>query len=143
MSFSYELPQNNAHTSSIPFIGVQISWNQNTKICATSVYRHPAWSAVYLHYNSNSPLSHKAGCINTLLQRAHDIIKDKAVLNQEISFIINIFKYNKYPKYFIKRCINRFKDRYMKQQNKISTHTNKISENYFLQFSITVPTIPV
>ena len=90
MSFSHELPTTQIDTMNIPFIGVQITWNKSNGKCTTSVYRHPAWSAVYLHFDSNNPLSHKAGCVNTLLQRAHDICLDKSILDKEISFIIDI-----------------------------------------------------
>ena len=112
MTFSHELPQqitkHNKTTISIPFIGVKIEWDSVEKRCIVSVYRHNVWTAVYLNYFSYSPTSHKRGCINTLLSRAHDIIKDPKILKKEILFIIEIFRYNNYPLWFIRSCIKRY-----------------------------------
>lgn len=67
---------------------------------ATSVYRKPTFSGVYLNFHSFAPVSYKKGLVRCLFYRASRICSPEC-LQAEFDFLTDVLKRNSYPAYFI------------------------------------------
>ncbi|UYV65004.1 hypothetical protein LAZ67_3002762 [Cordylochernes scorpioides] len=82
-------------------------WSRNRTGFTTKVYRKPTSPTQYLHFASNSPISHKITVVRTLTKRAFTHCSSKIEYNKELNFIENQLLKSGYPLPFIKR--NRYK----------------------------------
>ena len=83
---------------------------ENNKF-TTSVFRKPTFSGVFTNFDSFIPISHKHGLVNTLIFRCFKICSSYEKLHNEIVYLKEIFKCNKYPNGFIDLCIKKFFDK--------------------------------
>ena len=89
----------------------------DVKICrendrfTTSIYRKPAFSGVFTHFDSFIPTSYKHGLVNTLIFRCFKICSSYEEIRNEIVSLKDILKHNSYPKNFIDNCIKNFFDK--------------------------------
>ena len=107
--------------SELPFLDVLVTRDAE-KGLETSVYRNKTFKGTYLHWNSLTPRKYKLGLINCLLDRAHRIFKNEALLKIEIAKIKKILTKNEYPTKIVSNTIQRYlKD---KQHPKTKTDTS-------------------
>ncbi|UYV60750.1 PDE2A [Cordylochernes scorpioides] len=90
---------------SLPFL--DILFTRNRTGFTTKVYRKPTSPTQYLHFASNSPISHKITVVRTLTKRAFTHCSSKIEYNKELKSIENQLLKSGYPLPFIKR--NRYK----------------------------------
>ena len=94
---------------SLPFLDVLITRVDNRFV--TSVYRKKTFSGVYLNFKSFLPIDYKQGLLFTLLFRAYKISSDYSKLHEEIEKLQIIWQMNKFPLFFIDKCIYKFLDK--------------------------------
>ena len=113
IEFTYEEEKNN----SLSFLDVTITRTHNSFI--TSIYRKKTFSGVYLNFKSFLPNGYKQGLLFTLLFRAYKISSDYSKLHEEIKKLKVIWQKNKFPLFFIDKCISKFLDKLftVKRQN--------------------------
>ncbi len=76
-----------------------------SKHCTETVYRKATNADIVLHYNSNSPASHKRSCVTALLITTHG--SNAEARSQEMNYLHRLFDNNDYPLYFINvPCVN-------------------------------------
>ena len=97
LHFTFELER----TGFLPFLDVGVH-KQADHTFATSVYRKPTFTSVYLNFNSFAPLSYKRGLVRTLYIRACRICSPSH-LQCELDFLFAALRGNSYPDYFINR----------------------------------------
>ncbi|UYV69869.1 hypothetical protein LAZ67_7001042 [Cordylochernes scorpioides] len=90
---------------SLPFLDILFTRNRTS--FTTKVYRKPTSPTQYLHFASNSPISHKITVVRTLTKRAFTHCSSKIEYNKELKSIENQLLKSGYPLPFIKR--NRYK----------------------------------
>ncbi|UYV71762.1 hypothetical protein LAZ67_9000298 [Cordylochernes scorpioides] len=95
------------NNGSLPFL--DILFTRNRTGFTTKVYRKPTSPTQYLHFASNSPISHKITVVRTLTKRAFTHCSSKIEYNKELKSIENQLLKSGYPLPFIKR--NRYKQR--------------------------------
>ncbi|UYV67089.1 hypothetical protein LAZ67_4003865 [Cordylochernes scorpioides] len=93
------------NNGSLPFL--DILFTRNRTGFTTKVYRKPTSPTQYLHFASNSLISHKITVVRTLTKRAFIHCSSKIEYNNELKSIENQLLKSGYPLPFIKR--NRYK----------------------------------
>ena len=88
------------------FLDVKVIREDN--IFTTSVYRKPAFSGVYTHFDSHMPLNYKFSLVSTIFSRSFTICFDMPKFHQEICKIKGIFIKNGYSERFLDKCVKTF-----------------------------------
>ena len=88
----------------LAFLDVLITRKENGSL-QTSVYRKKTHTDQILSFNSNHPQCHKKSCIRTLFDRARTHCNTIDALKREENHLMEVFRRNKYPSNFIKRCV--------------------------------------
>ena len=86
MSFSFEEEVN----GELWFLDVEVPQQQCQFV--TTVYRKPAFSGVYTHFDSFLPTDYKVGMIYTLANWCFKICSDCTRFHEEPNFLKRIFK---------------------------------------------------
>ena len=102
IKFTFEVEKNNKFS----FLDFKICRANNTFI--TSVFGKPTFSGVFTNFNSFIPISYKHGLVNTLISRCFKICSSYEKLHNEIVYLKEIFKCNRYANDFVNLCIKRF-----------------------------------
>ena len=102
MSFTMETEENRH----IAFLDCLIT--RDEKKLNTSVYRKSTFTGLGLSFYSFCQFSFKINSIKTLLFRAKKVCSTFTALNKEISFLVNYFHANGYPKPLVYQQIKRF-----------------------------------
>ena len=105
IKFTFEVQKNN----NFSFLDVKIC-RANNKF-TTSLFRKPTFSGVFTNFDSFIPISCKHGLMNTLIFRCFKICSSYEKLHNEIFYLKEIFKRNRYPNYFVDLCIKMFFDK--------------------------------
>ena len=84
------------------FLDVKVIREDN--VFTTSVYRKPAFSGVYTHFDSYMPLNYKFSLVSTIFSRSFTICSDMPKFYQEICKIKDIFTKSGYNERFIEKC---------------------------------------
>ena len=111
IKFTYEEEQND----SMSFLDIKITGEVGK--LTTSVYRKKTFSGVYLNYGSFLPVDYKRGLIATLLHRTYTICSDYGRLHEEINELKTIWQKNKFPLFFIDKCIKKISWQTFQQKN--------------------------
>ena len=98
MSSTIETEQNNK----ILFLDVNFICGPGKFI--TSVYRKPAFSGAYTHFDRFLPDTYKIGMIYILLDRCFWICFSWSMFHQQLILLREIFQKNGYPENLIDRC---------------------------------------
>ena len=93
----------------LPFLDIQLDISNNC--LNTTVYRKPTYTGLILNYKAPCPLQWKRGLINTLINRAYIVCSSWSNFHNEMNKLINIFKQNGYPTFFIYRSIKQYLDK--------------------------------
>ena len=102
IKFTFEVEKNNK----LSFLDVEIS-RENNKF-TTSVFKKPTFSGVFTNVDSFIPISYKHGLVNILMFRCFKICSSYEKLHNEIVYLKEIFKRNRYPNDFVDLCIKKF-----------------------------------
>ena len=102
IKFTFEVEEN----SNFSFLDIKIC-RVNNKF-TTSVFRKPTFSGVFTNFDSFIPILYKHGLINALIFCCFKICSSYENLHNEIVYIKEIFKHNRYPNNFVDRCIRKF-----------------------------------
>ena len=105
IKFAFEVEKNNKFS----FLDVKICRESNK--FTTSVFRNPTFSGVFTNFDSFIPRSYKHGLVNTLIFRCFKICSSHEKLHNEIVYLKEIFKRDKYPNGFVDLCIKKFFDK--------------------------------
>ena len=97
IKFTFEDKKNN----NFSFLVIKIC-RVNNKF-TTSVFRKPTFSDVFANFDSFIPISYKHGLINTLIIRCFKICSSYENLCNEIVYLKEIIKRNRYPNDFVVR----------------------------------------
>ena len=103
--FTFEVEK----TNNFSFLDVKICRANNR--FTTSVFRKPTFSGVFTNFDSFIPISYKYGLVNTLIFRCFKICSSYEKLHNEIVYLKEIFKRNRYPNDFVDLCIKKFFDK--------------------------------
>lgn len=120
IKFTIETPIDNK----IPFLDILITWTTHTHY--THIYRKPTSNPAYIHWYSTHEISTKKAVLSNLFLRAHRFC-DPPYLEEEINYIINIFKKLQYPYPIIKHALKKAKIKYLNL-----THPKDITFNNLL-----------
>ena len=104
MSFSQELETD----GKLSFLGVHVFREEGQFV--TNVYRKPAFSGVYTHFEIFLPGAYKLGMIYALAYNCFRICSDWEKFNQEFRFLKGVFLKNGYPLGFIDSCFKKVID---------------------------------
>ena len=96
IKFTSEFEQNDFFS----FLDVKITRSNNQLI--TSVFRKATFSGAFL------PVTYKFGLVHTLLYRSFSICFSNEKFHEEIVLLKEVFKKNKYPQFFIDKCIKKY-----------------------------------
>ncbi len=102
MNFTFETEVDNK----LPFLDVLVS--RDGSHMTTSLYRKPTFSGLYTNFNSFISEKYKTGLIYCLLFRIFTLTVDWAKFHEEVKYLSEIFRKNKYPQHFFDRCIKKF-----------------------------------
>ena len=91
----------------------------------TSVYRKSTFSGLGSSFFSFVPMIFKLNSVKTLLFRAYTVSSTFTALNKEISFLVEYFSQNGYPKNMIFRQIRRFMHKILHPPLPVHTVENK------------------
>ena len=119
MTFTYEIEKDN----SLPFLDILVSRENN--IFSTAIYRKPTFSGLYSNFDSFMPEDYKKGLIKTLLHRAFVLCIDWNHFHQEVLFLKDIFRKNRYPSNFIEKCTKQFLDKLFVMKKCVTTVPKK------------------
>ena len=92
IKFTFEVEKN----TKFSFLDAKIC-RENNKF-TTSVFRKPTFSGVFTNFDSFIPIPYKHGIVNTLIFRCFKISSSYDRLHNEIVYLKEIFKHNRYPK---------------------------------------------
>ena len=92
----------------LPFLDIKIKRCEDGTL-ATTVFRKPTFSGLYLQWLSYVPKQYKISLIRCLLHRAWMICSSSALFDVEVSFIRDILRANGYPLNFLNSHIHKFK----------------------------------
>ena len=112
--FTFEVEK----TNNFSFLDVKICRANNR--FTTSVFRKPTFSGVFTNFDSFIPISYKYGLVNTLIFRCFKICSSYEKLHNEIVYLKEIFKRNRYPNDFVDLCIKKFFDKLYTTKKKLS-----------------------
>ena len=73
--------------------------------------RKPTFSGVFTNFDSFIPISYKHGLVNTLIFRCFKICSSYENLHNEMVYLKELFKRNRYPNDFVDLCIKKFFDK--------------------------------
>ena len=105
---------------------------RNHSDITTTVYRKDSNSAIYLRWDSFTPISWKRGTLKTLVERAYLICSASSLLENELTHIRTVFRNtNGYPKWIINQV---FKQVRAKQRGPVP-NSNVSNENEAAQTS--------
>lgn len=119
IKFTYEEEENNT----LSFLDIKITREEGR--FTTSIYRKKTFSGVYLNYTSFIPLEYKKGLISTLLFRTYTICSNYVKLHEEIQRLKLIWQKNKFPLYFIDKCVKTFLDKLFVKRKSPPTTSDK------------------
>ena len=120
IKFTYEEEDNNT----LAFLDIKITRKEGR--FTTSIYRKKTFSGVYLNYTSFLPFDYKKGLIYTLLFRTYTICSDYVELHKEIDRLKLIWQRNKFPLFFIDKCVKKFLDKlFVKRRTPPATSNKK------------------
>ena len=102
IKFTFVVEKNN----NFSFLEVKIC-RENNKF-TTSVFMKPTFSRVFINFDSFVPISLKHGLVNTLIFRCFKICSSYENLHNDIVYLKEIFKRNRYPNDFVDRFIKKF-----------------------------------
>ena len=105
IKFTFEVEKNN----NFSFLDVKIC-GENNKF-TTSVFRKPTFSGVSTNFDSFIPISYKHGLVNTLMFQCYKICSSYEKFHNEIVYLQEIFKCNRYPNDFVDICIKKLFDK--------------------------------
>ena len=80
------------------------------------IYKKPAHTNRYLHFNSAHSRSQKQGLVKCLLERAQSQFSKQANKTLETSKVMKVFKKNDYPKWILKRPVKSLKKKQIHRQ---------------------------
>lgn len=89
----------------LPFLDCRVTV-KNDQTLKTTVYRKPTHTDHYLQFDSNHPLVHKVGVIQSLFHRANTIISDTEEKDQEIAHIKSALGDCGYPDWAYQKVTN-------------------------------------
>ena len=112
--FTFEVEK----TNNFSFLDVKICRANNR--FTTSVFRKPTFSGVFTNFDSFIPISYKYGLVNTLIFRCFKICSSYEKFHNEIVYLKEIFKRNRYPNDFVDLCIKKFFDKLYTTKKKLS-----------------------
>ena len=93
----------------LKFLDVKIC-RENNKF-TTSVFRKPTFSGVFTNFDSFIPISYRHVLGNTLIFRCFKISSSYEKLHNEIVYLKEIFKRNRYPNDIVDLCIKKLFDK--------------------------------
>ena len=102
IKFTFVVEKNN----NFSFLDVKICIENNK--FTTAVFRKPTFSRVSINFDSFVPISFKHGLVNTLIFRCFKICSSYENLHNDIVYLKEIFKRNRYPNDFVDCCIKKF-----------------------------------
>ena len=126
IKFTFEVEKNN----NFSFLDVKIC-RENNKF-TTSVFRKHTFSGAFTNFDSFIPISYKHGLVNTLIFRCFKICSSYEKLHNQIVYLKQIFKRNRYSNDFADLCIKKFFDKLYITKNNYQTVEKK-------QLLITLP----
>ena len=115
-SISHSIYNGEGVGGSLPFVDILVTRDQKQGNVKTSVYRKPTHTELYLHFDSYHSPHVKTGIIRTLIQRSKVISCDPDSHSQEIKHLTDAFKFNGYPRGFIRRAITKTAPSKIKEQ---------------------------
>ncbi len=104
LSTFHQLLNTTAAENKLPFLDVLVHKLPSGTLEA-SVYRKATNADIVLHYDSNSPASHKRSCMTALFSRITTHCSNTEARNQERNYLHGLFDSNGYPLNFIKRAL--------------------------------------
>ena len=102
IKFTCELEKTNNNVS---FLDVKMCREDNK--LTTSVFKKPTFSGVFTNFDSFITISYKHGLVNTLIFRCFEICSSYEKLHNDIVYLKEIFKCNRYPNNFVDLCIKK------------------------------------
>ena len=106
IKFTFEVEKN----TKFSFLDVK-TCRENNKF-TTSVFRKPTFSGVFTNFDSFIPIPYKHCLVNTLIFRCFKISSSYDRLHNEIVYLKEIFKRNRYPNDFADLSIKKFFDKF-------------------------------
>ena len=91
---------------SLSFLDITISHQSNKFV--TSVYRKPAFSAVFISFENFMPHVYKHVFIKNFLHRSFRLCSNYENFHRKIESLKSLFKHNIYQKKFVNQRINKF-----------------------------------
>ena len=84
------------------------------------MFRKPTFSGGFINFDSFIPISYKHGLVNKLIFRCFKTCSSYEKLHNEIVYLKEIFKRNRYPNDFVDLCIKEFFDKLYITKKKLS-----------------------
>ena len=120
IKFTIETENNNR----LSFLDVSVEKCHNKIV--TSVFRKSTFTGLGTNFYSHTPLKYKMCAASTLVHRAYELSSDWGAFHSEISFLINFFSNNCYPKSLIYKKINNYLNLKFRPKIDIPTVPKKI-----------------
>ena len=111
IKFTSEIEENGL----LSFLDIKISRENNKFVI--SVYRKPAFSGVFINFESFIPDIDKRGLIETLLHRSFRLYSKYENFHREIETLKAILKRNSYPHNLVNHCIKKFLNKIFVQRH--------------------------
>lgn len=125
MRFTYETETND----NISFIGMTISHSKtetNMHGYATSVYRKPTSTSLFMSYNSFTPLIYRLSVLKCLLYRAFRLCSTWNLIHEEITLIRSMLLRNAFPSWVLDRVIKRSLSEFLNPKVIFGPHKEKV-----------------
>ena len=99
IKFTSEFEEND----SFSFLDVKITCSNNQLV--TSIFHKATFSGVFTNFKSFMSVAYMFGLVYTLLHHSFCICSSYEKFHEEIVLLMEIFKKNEYPQFFMDKCI--------------------------------------
>ena len=113
---------------SLPFLDTQVAPGPNNTLIAT-VYRKPAHTDKYLHWDSNHYIGAKHSVYNTSAHRAKVVSHNMEALQKELQHIGNALQACQFPNWTINRLQQKFEQKHHNNNDPSSRDTQPTTNN--------------
>ena len=127
---------------SLPFLDTLITIQPDNTF-STTVYRKPAHTDQYLHWDSNHHITAKQSVFNTLAHRARTVSSSQASMDKELDHIKTALKLCQFHSWALNQWHHKFTQSQQQSNNTTNTTSNSNpTDNTKNKATIVVPYIP-